>query len=141
MFLVCVKLQTLCLSSKKTNNQHPQQHLPYLVGALAKAHEEVVGLDVAVDEAARVHKLDAREQLVGEHQHRLEAELAVAEVEEVLEGGAEQVDDHDVVVALDAVPAHVGDADFCFCLLFVCFCGGVWGCSVCVRAWRCVRER
>ena len=32
-----------------------------LVGPLAQAHEEVVGLDVAVDEALGVHVLDARD--------------------------------------------------------------------------------
>jgi hypothetical protein len=49
-------------------------------------------------------------QLVGEHEHRFEAELPVAEVEQVLQAGAQQVDDHDVVVALDAVVPDVGDA-------------------------------
>jgi len=37
----------------------------HLVGLLAQPHEEVVGLDVAVDEGARVDKLDARQLGVG----------------------------------------------------------------------------
>jgi len=57
-----------------------------------------------------VKVFDAREELVGEHEDRLEPKLAPAEIEEVLERGAEQVQDHDVVVALGAVPADVGDA-------------------------------
>jgi hypothetical protein len=40
----------------------------------------------------------------------LEATTAV--VEEIFEGGPEQVKDHDVVVAFDAVPADVGNADW-----------------------------
>jgi hypothetical protein len=45
-------------------------------------------------------------ELVGEEESRLEAELAVAEVEEVLEGRTEQVEHHGVVVALDSEPPH-----------------------------------
>jgi hypothetical protein len=82
-----------------------------LVAALANAHEEVVRLDVAVDERLGVDVLDAGDELVGEQQDRLQRELAVAEVEEVLERGAEQVQDHGVVVALGAEPADEGDAD------------------------------
>lgn len=50
-------------------------------------------------------------QLIGQEKHGLEGELALAEVEEVLEGGAEEVDDHGVVVALDAEPTDKGHAD------------------------------
>ena len=38
------------------------------------AHEEVVGLDVAVDEVLVVDELDAGNHLVGQHQHRLHCE-------------------------------------------------------------------
>jgi hypothetical protein len=82
-----------------------------LVATLANAHEEVVWLDVAVDEGLCVDVLDAGDELVGEQQHRLEGELAVAEVEEILQAGAEQVEHHGVVVALGAEPADKGDAD------------------------------
>ena len=50
-------------------------------------------------------------ELVGKEQSRLERELAVAKVEQVLERRAEQVEDHGVVVAFDAEPAHERDAD------------------------------
>jgi hypothetical protein len=38
-------------------------------------------------------------------------ETPPAVVEKIFEGGAEEVEDHDVVVAFDAVPADIGDAD------------------------------
>ena len=82
-----------------------------LVAALANAHKEVVGLDVAVDEGLGVDVLNAGDELIGEEQDSLQGELAVAEVEEVLEGRAEQVQDHGVVVALGSEPADKGDAD------------------------------
>jgi hypothetical protein len=82
-----------------------------LVAALANAHEEVVGLDVTVDERLGVDVLDAGDELVGEQQDGLQRELAVAEVEEIFQGRAEQVQDHGVVVALGAEPAHKGNAD------------------------------
>tara|TARA_R110002003_G_scaffold202_8_gene15712 strand:+ start:4601 stop:5092 length:492 start_codon:yes stop_codon:yes gene_type:complete len=82
-----------------------------LVAALADAHEEVVRLDVAVDEGLGVDVFDAGNELVGEQQDCLQRELAVAEVEEVLQGGAEQVQDHGIVVAFGAEPAHEWDPD------------------------------
>lgn len=81
-----------------------------LVASLANAHEEVVGLDVAVNEALGVDVLDAANELVGEQEDGLEGEFAVAEVEEVLEGRAEQVEDHGIVVALGAEPSDEGNA-------------------------------
>jgi hypothetical protein len=81
-----------------------------LVAALANAHEEVVGLDIAVDEGLGVNVLDAGDELVGKEQDGLQRELAVAKVEEVLKGRAEQVQDHGVVVTLGSEPADKGDA-------------------------------
>jgi hypothetical protein len=82
-----------------------------LVAALANAHEEVVGLDIAVDEGLGVDVLDAGDELVGKEQDSLQGELAVAEVEEVLKRRAEQVQDHGVVVALGSEPADKGNAN------------------------------
>ena len=82
-----------------------------LVAPLANAHEEVVRLDITVDEALGVDVLDAGDKLVGQQEDGLEGEFAVAEVEEIFEGGAEQVEDHGVVVALGAEPSHEGNAD------------------------------
>jgi len=82
-----------------------------LVAALANAHEEVVRLYVTVDERLGVDVLDAGDELVGEEKDGLQRELAVAEVEEVLEGGAEQVQDHSIVVALGTEPPHEGNAN------------------------------
>ena len=47
-------------------------------------------------------------QLISEEQDSLEAELAVAEVEKILERGTEEIDDHGVVVALGAEPTDEG---------------------------------
>jgi hypothetical protein len=59
-----------------------------LVASLANAHEEVVRLDISVDEVSGVDVLDSRDQLVGEKENSLEAELSVAEVEQVFERGS-----------------------------------------------------
>ena len=82
-----------------------------LVAPLANTHEEVVGLDVAVDEALGVDVLDAADELVGEQEDSLEGEFAVAEVEQILEGRAEKVEDHGVVVTLGAEPSDERNAD------------------------------
>ena len=44
------------------------------------------------------------------HEDGVGRELAAAQVKEVLEAGAEQVDHHDVVFVFGAEPVHVGDA-------------------------------
>jgi hypothetical protein len=82
-----------------------------LVAALANAHEEVVRLDITVDEGLGMDVLDARDELVGKEKDGLQGELAVAEVEEILQRRAEQVQDHGVVIALGAEPAHEWDTD------------------------------
>lgn len=60
-----------------------------LVASLADTHQEVVGLDITVDERLGVDVFDAGDELVGQQKDRLQRELAVAEVEEVLQTGTE----------------------------------------------------
>ena len=48
-------------------------------------------------------------QLVRQHEHGLQAELPVAEVEQVLQAGPEQVHHQDIVVAFHAKPPYVPD--------------------------------
>lgn len=59
-----------------------------LVATLADTHQEVVGLDITVDKGFGVNVLDARDELVGKQENSLERELAVAEVEQILQTGA-----------------------------------------------------
>ena len=82
-----------------------------LVAALANAHEEVVRLDITVDEGLGVDVLNAGDELVGEEQYGLQGKLAVAEVEEILQGRAEQIQNHGIVVALGSEPAYERNAD------------------------------
>ena len=49
--------------------------------------------------------------MVSKHEDSFETELAFAVIEEVLEAWPEQVDHHDVVVALDAEPVYVWDTN------------------------------
>jgi hypothetical protein len=58
-----------------------------------------------------VDVLDAGDELVGQEQDRLQGELAVAEVEEILQTGPEKVEDHGVVVTLGSVPTDERDTD------------------------------
>lgn len=82
-----------------------------LVSTLANAHQEVVGLDITVDEGFGMDVLDAGYKLVGQQQDGLERELAVAEVEEILQTGPEQVDDHGIVITFSTEPTHERDTD------------------------------
>ena len=82
-----------------------------LIAAFANAHQEVVGLDITMNEGLGVDVLDARDELVGQEQDGLERELPVAEVEEVLQAGAEEIDDHGIVVTLGTEPADKRNTD------------------------------
>ena len=76
----------------------------------APVGDEIGRLDVAMDEMAAVHDLDALEHLIGDHQDGLEAESASAFVELILEGGTQQVHDHEIVGVLRSEVVDLGEA-------------------------------
>lgn len=82
-----------------------------LITTLADTHQKVVRLDITVDKGFGVDVLDPGDELVGQQKDGLEGELAVAKVEEILQTGTEQVDDHSIVVTLGTEPTHKGDTD------------------------------
>lgn len=82
-----------------------------LVTTLADTHEEVIGLDVTVDEGLGVDVLDARDELVRKQEDGLERELAVAEVEQVLQTGTKEVQHHGVVITFCSKPTDERDAN------------------------------
>ena len=59
----------------------------------------------------KAHGMKNTYELISQQEDGLEGEFAVAEVEEVLEGRSEQVENHGVVVALGAEPSDEGNAD------------------------------
>ena len=82
-----------------------------LIATLANTHEEVVRLDITVDEGFGVNVLNAGDELIGKEENGLQGELAVAEVEEILQTGTEQIQDHSIVVTLSSKPADKWDTD------------------------------
>ena len=82
-----------------------------LIASLANTHEEVVRLDITVDKGFGMDVLDSRDELVGQQEDGLEGELAVAEVEQIFQAGAEEVKNHGVVVTFCAEPADERNAD------------------------------
>jgi hypothetical protein len=49
--------------------------------------------------------------LIGEHEHCLQRKLLLAISEEVLETGAQQIDNQHVKIAFNAKPMNIGDAN------------------------------
>jgi hypothetical protein len=82
-----------------------------LVATLANTHQEVVRLDITVDEGLGVDVLNARDELIGKEEDGLQGELAVAEVEEILQTRAEEIKNHSIVVTLGTEPADKWDTD------------------------------
>lgn len=60
-----------------------------LVSTLANAHQEVIRFDVTVDKRLGMDVFNARDELVGQQQDRLEGEFAIAKVEKILQAWAE----------------------------------------------------
>jgi len=89
----------------------PEVDEEQLVTVTADSHQEVVWLDVSVDEVFIMHVLDSADHLVSEHENSLHCKSSGAEVEEILEAGAEEVHDEYVVVSLLAVPPDVRDSN------------------------------
>mmetsp|Transcript_62157 Transcript_62157/g.115340 ORF Transcript_62157/g.115340 Transcript_62157/m.115340 type:complete len:205 (+) Transcript_62157:885-1499(+) len=77
---------------------------------LAVANEKVVWLDIPVDEVLGMKILNPEQHLICEHQDSLEAELPVADVEQVLKGRTKQVHNKDIIVTMNVAEMHVGDA-------------------------------
>ena len=55
--------------------------------------------------------LDAGDQLIGQEEDRLQGEFPVAEIEQILQAGSEEVEHHGVVVTFRSEPTDEGDAD------------------------------
>lgn len=68
----------------------------------AKADAKILGLEVAVDEVLLVHGLNALNQLRCHPEHGFDAELLPAEVEEILDCGAEKIHHQYVEFSLNA---------------------------------------
>jgi hypothetical protein len=87
----------------------PEVHHEQVVRLLLQPHQEVFGLEIPVEDVPVVHGLDPLEQLVRQHQHRLEGEALLAHDEQVLEGGAQQVQHDQVAPRLLAGHVHCGE--------------------------------
>lgn len=64
-------------------------------GVLA-ANQEVIRFDIAVNYALLVNFLDTSDKLNCDHENSFEIEIALARLEEVLEGWSKEIHDHDV---------------------------------------------
>ena len=77
---------------------------------LAVPNQEVVWLHIPVNEMVVMQKLKPLNHLVCDHQRCLYREFALAEIECILEAGAEQIHDHGVVVAFHTEPMDCGNS-------------------------------
>lgn len=50
--------------------------------------------------------------LISKHQHSLKGELAFAVIEQIFETGAQKIDNHYVVIALNAKPVNIWDTHY-----------------------------
>ena len=80
-----------------------------VAGRVSAADQEVIGLDITMDDTLLVHLFNTSDELRGDHEDSLEVEVALAGLEEVLQGWSQQVHHHHVelVVGHRAVSADV----------------------------------
>ena len=62
-----------------------------LISTLSDPHQEVVGLNVAVNEGLGVDVFNTRDELICKEQDGLQRELSIAEVEKILQAGSKKV--------------------------------------------------
>ena len=81
-------------------------------GRFSASNQEIIGLDIPMNNSLLVDLLDALDELDGNHEDGLQVEVALAGLEEVFEGGSEQVHHHDMelLVGHRAVRADVVEA-------------------------------
>ena len=77
---------------------------------LPQAHQEIIRLHVSVNEVLAVDELYTTDELISEQEDGLQAHLPVAEVEEILQTGTQELHHHHIVVVLCAVVLHQWDA-------------------------------
>jgi hypothetical protein len=77
----------------------------------ANANEEIVWLDISMQKVPRMDEFNSLEHLISKHKHCFERELAFAVVEEVLETGTQEIDDHHVVVSFNSEPVDVWNSN------------------------------
>eukprot|EP00613_Pedinella_sp_CCMP2098_P001113 CAMPEP_0171616764 /NCGR_PEP_ID=MMETSP0990-20121206/13681_1 /TAXON_ID=483369 /ORGANISM="non described non described, Strain CCMP2098" /LENGTH=463 /DNA_ID=CAMNT_0012181111 /DNA_START=224 /DNA_END=1616 /DNA_ORIENTATION=+ len=75
-----------------------------------QSDQKVVRFHIPVNKAFGVHVLEATQELVSNHEHRLQLETPSTIVEQIFKTRAQKVKNHNVVVALDAIPAHIRDS-------------------------------
>lgn len=71
-------------------------------------HQEVLGLDVLVDDILRMNVLESGNDLVCQHQYRLEREKSATVIEEIFEAGTQKLEHHDSVFTLLSIPVDLG---------------------------------
>jgi hypothetical protein len=64
-----------------------------------------------VNERLGVDVFNAGDELIGKEKDRLERELAVAKVEEILQAGSKEIDNHGIVVTFGTEPANERDSN------------------------------
>lgn len=68
------------------------------------SHEKVVWLDVAMNEGFAMHKFDAGNHLVGQHEHRFQSKPTIAEGEQILQRRPKQFKNQNVVSMFLSTP-------------------------------------
>lgn len=74
----------------------------------ASVSDKVGGLDITVDQVARVHEFYTFEHLIGNHKNGLEGESTSTLVELILEGRTEEIHNHEVVGILGSKVVDLG---------------------------------
>lgn len=76
--------------------------------ASSAIRHKVGRLDISVNQVARVHQLDALQQLISNHQDSLERKATAALVELILQRGTKEIHHHQVVTVLGSKVVNLG---------------------------------
>ena len=98
------------LASKAFRGEAQIRHINP-IPLLPHTHQEILRLDVSMDDALGMDIFETVKELVDEHQHSLERELATAEVEKVFQTRPQKIKHHRVIFAFRLISVDLWNTD------------------------------
>jgi len=78
------------------------------IAILPRPSQEVFRFNIAMDKFSHVEVFQSDKKLICKQEHGLEGEKTFAVLKQVLQAGSEELDDHDSVIIVPAIPVQLG---------------------------------
>lgn len=83
----------------------------HIVLFLTNSNQEIVWLNISVKEMSWMDIFYSLDHLISEHKNWFQTEFSFAVVEKILKGRTKEINDHDVIISLDAKPMNIWNSN------------------------------